>query len=215
MKDYKYLLLFQWLLINLVGFFLLGLTGVYGGVNLVLVADQTYISVLIFGVFLWGFVLSGIKVFQTSRELNFARDINKKSRWENVIAGLNNDRIGHTKTIEILKIKMFEQTIWIKWIANSLVLLGLVGTVVGFIIALSGINPSLVTDVSVIAKVVSTLISGMGTALYTTLVGAVFNLWLSANYLLLSSGIAKLLALVLRSKVVDETIMAEANSENV
>ncbi len=40
---------------------------------------------------------------------------------------------------------------------------------------------------------VSTLIEGMSTALYTTLVGAVLNLWLMANHRLLSSGTVHLI----------------------
>jgi hypothetical protein len=35
---------------------------------------------------------------------------------------------------------------------------------------------------------VSTLINGMSVALYTTLVGAILNIWLMVNYRLLESG---------------------------
>ena len=39
MKDFKYLLLFRWLVVNLIGFFLLGVAYLYGWVDAVLVAD--------------------------------------------------------------------------------------------------------------------------------------------------------------------------------
>jgi biopolymer transport protein ExbB/TolQ len=77
--------------------------------------------------------------------------------------------------------------------ANSLVLLGLVGTVVGFIIALSGVDPQSAGNVDSIAPMVSELIHGMSVALYTTLVGAVLHLWLKVNYLILSGGAVRLI----------------------
>jgi hypothetical protein len=40
---------------------------------------------------------------------------------------------------------------------------------------------------------VSTLIEGMSTALFTTLVGAVLNVWLMVNYHLLAGGTVKLI----------------------
>ncbi|TQV80973.1 MotA/TolQ/ExbB proton channel family protein [Denitrobaculum tricleocarpae] len=78
-------------------------------------------------------------------------------------------------------------------VANALVLLGLIGTVVGFIIALSGVDPEQASDVSAITPMVSTLIEGMSTALYTTLVGAILNVWLMVNYQLLAAGTVKLI----------------------
>jgi hypothetical protein len=41
---------------------------------------------------------------------------------------------------------------------------------------------------------ISTLIQGMSTALYTTLVGAVLNVWLMVNYHLLAGGTVKLIS---------------------
>lgn len=67
------------------------------------------------------------------------------------------------------------------WVANSCLFLGLIGTVLGFIIAFSGIDPSAVGDIGAIKPMVTTLMLGMGTALYTTLVGAIGSLWLQLN----------------------------------
>lgn len=50
---------------------------------------------------------------------------------------------------------------------------GLVGTVIGFMMALSGVDASVVSNIDAIGPMVSTLIQGMGIALTTTLVGAV------------------------------------------
>ena len=40
---------------------------------------------------------------------------------------------------------------------------------------------------------VSTMIAGLSTALYTTLVGAVLNVWLMINYRILAGGTVKLI----------------------
>jgi hypothetical protein len=64
--------------------------------------------------------------------------------------------------------------------------------VLGFVIALSGVNPEAAGDVRAIAPMVTALISGMSVALYTTLVGAVLHLWLMVNYRFLAGGAVKL-----------------------
>ena len=43
---------------------------------------------------------------------------------------------------------------------------------------------------------ISTLISGMSTALYTTLVGSILNIWLMINHQLLAGGTVKLITAI-------------------
>lgn len=74
----------------------------------------------------------------------------------------------------------------VRWIGGLLVMLGLIGTVVGFVMALSGVDPSRAGSVSSISPMVAALLRGMATALYTTLVGSVGYLWLSLNAYLLA-----------------------------
>ena len=66
------------------------------------------------------------------------------------------------------------------------VVVGFVGTVIGFIVALSGVKPDLSASVDNVAPMVSTLINGMSIALYTTLIGAVLHVWLMTCYRMLS-----------------------------
>ncbi|MCH7832889.1 MAG: MotA/TolQ/ExbB proton channel family protein [Proteobacteria bacterium] len=82
----------------------------------------------------------------------------------------------------------------VRSIANSLVLLGLIGTVIGFIIALSGVDPETASQVENVAAMISTLINGMSVALNTTLVGALLYVWLIVNYGILTSGTVDLIA---------------------
>ena len=64
----------------------------------------------------------------------------------------------------------------VRHMANSLVFLGLVGTVIGFIMALFGVDSKSVNGASAAGPMVTKLILGMSIALYTTLVGAVLYL---------------------------------------
>jgi biopolymer transport protein ExbB/TolQ len=98
-----------------------------------------------------------------------------------------------------LKLKLVTRISIVRHIGNSLVVLGLIGTVIGFIIALSGVDPETVGDVKAVGPMVSTLIQGMSVALYTTLVGAVLNIWLMINYQLLAGGTANLIASIVES----------------
>ncbi len=194
--PYRYLLLLRFILLNLFGFGLLGAAYAQGLVAQALTADRTYLSLVIFLVFMVGLGLTTFKVWQTSRELNSARDFESgadspASRYLAPMEGSNAD--SRANLVGVLRMKIAHRTAVVRHIANSLVLLGLIGTVVGFIIALGGVDPEHASDVQAIAPMVSTLIQGMSTALYTTLIGAVLNVWLMANHQVLVGGTVKLL----------------------
>ncbi len=61
---------------------------------------------------------------------------------------------------------------------NICVLIGLIGTVLGIIVALTGINAETVADASSVKQVITNMVGGMGTVYYTTLAGAVSLAWL-------------------------------------
>lgn len=195
-RPYHYLLLLRFVLINMVGFALLGAAYLQGLVDKVVVADQTYISVVIFAIFLGGLGVCAVKVWQTSRELNQIKSFDPlaRSRAAEYLALLRG-RSGDVRSIMAgsLRLKLTQRVAVVRQLASSLVLLGLIGTVVGFIIALSGVQPEQASDVKAITPMVSTLIAGMSTALYTTLVGSVLNVWLMINYQLLAGGTVKLI----------------------
>jgi biopolymer transport protein ExbB/TolQ len=153
-------------------------------------------------VFLGGLGLCGRKVWQTSRELNRLRQPDALAH-SSVLRELEKLRSRDPKSrgnlIGALRLTLSHRISIVRHIANSLVLLGLIGTVLGFIIALSGVNAERATDINAITPMISTLISGMSTALYTTLVGAILNVWLMANHQLLTGGTVKLIASLMES----------------
>lgn len=198
-SAYRYLLVMRFLVVNLVAFALVAAAWMQGWLNSVFAGDATKLALVIVAVFLAGLVLSGIKVMQASAELNQIKSPkdypkSRAARYLNAIAS----RDGHSRSItaSALKLKLSSRIAVVRHIANSLVFLGLIGTVIGFMIALSGVNPEGAADISSIGPMVSTLISGMSVALSTTLVGAILNVWLMINYRILESGTLRLLTTI-------------------
>ena len=194
-KPYQYLLTLRFALINMMAFALLGAAYAHGLIDRVVQSDHTYLSVGIFVVFLGGLVVAGWRIIQTSRELNQVKSFDPLTR--SAVADYlarSRGRSGSSRSIlaGAVRLRLAQRISMVRNIANSLVLLGLIGTVVGFIIALSGVDPERASDVKSIGPMVATLIDGMSTALYTTLVGSVLNVWLMINYRLLSGGTVKL-----------------------
>jgi biopolymer transport protein ExbB/TolQ len=194
---FKYLLLLRFALVNLAGFALLGAAYMQGWIGIAHRADTTYQSHVIFGVFLVGLAICGQKVWRTSRELNLAKRFDpfrpEPSLALRYVAQIKG-RPGESRALaaSALKLKLSSRTGVVRFTANLVVLLGLIGTVVGFIMALGGVDPEAGGDASAIGPMVSTLIKGMSVALYTTLVGAVLNIWLMINYQMLSSATVSL-----------------------
>ncbi len=184
----------RFLLINMLAFVLLAMAWINGLVDKIIVADSTRLSVLIFAVFVGGLILCGYRAFQIGADLSDVENgrIDRAGLAARVIEHQSHN--AHGDSVNAVRMELTQRIVLVRYIANTLVLLGLIGTVVGFIIALSSIDPERAKDVEAIAPMVTGLISGMSTALYTTLVGAVLNLWLMANYQILAHGTVRLIS---------------------
>jgi hypothetical protein len=194
--PHRFLLLLRFVLFNLAAFAMLGLAWAQGWIDQLVSADKTGLSIAICIVFAIGLALCAVKVWRVSVELNVLRQLPAEDdSWASSYLQAIRGRNAGSRSImaSTFRSKVFVRIAVVRNIANSLVLLGLIGTVVGFIIALSGVDPATVGDVTSVSPMVSRLLNGMSVALYTTLVGGVLNLWLSVNYQLLAAGAATML----------------------
>ena len=194
--SYRYLLLLRFVLANSLALALVGAAAGQGWITAILTANGSGYSLAIVAVFCVGLFWSAQRVAQLSQELN---------QVKGAAAGVRTAAPAYLRAIEghdgqsrailaaSLRLKLASRIAPIRHLANSLVLLGLIGTVIGFIVALSGVRPDAASDVAAIGPMVSTLIAGMSIALYTTLVGSLLHLWLMANVRLLEGGTIKLL----------------------
>lgn len=191
----RHLLALQFALINLTALAFLAAAYLQGWLSAIVRADGTGMTIAIFGVFIGGLAVCGYKIRAIGCELNCVRNFNPCRRsWATIylaeVAGRGSG--SRSITASALRVKIAERIVVVRYLSNSLVLLGLIGTVLGFIIALGGVDPKAAGDVQAITPMVTTLIHGMSVALYTTLVGAVLSLWLTVNYRLLAGGAVKL-----------------------
>jgi hypothetical protein len=196
---YSYLLALRFAVINAIALALLGAAWLQGWLTTLVATDTTHLVAAITGVFVVGLAMCTRTALQLSGELNQvrARHPRPSSRVAAYLASIAG-RDGQSRAIlaSTLKLKLASRLGPVRHVANSLVILGLIGTVVGFIMALSGVDPQAAADVSSIGPMVSTLIDGMSVALYTTLVGAVLNVWLMLNYRVVEGGTVRLLTAI-------------------
>ena len=73
----------------------------------------------------------------------------------------------------------------VQWIATHVVRIGLLGTVVGLIIAFSAAREGASAEAEQIKTMIGAVVSGMYVSLYATLLGIGTNLWLKVNLRLL------------------------------
>ncbi len=197
---YKYLLILRYSLINLVGLIFLFVLITQGYVTKAIKADITNMVIVILTLFAVGFILAAYRTFWLSRELNysFLKILPNHSLAKEFLQNSKKlDASSRNNLAASLRIKLSSKIGYIKFMANTLVILGLIGTVIGFIIALSGVDGSVSSNPEEVSKMVSTLIQGMSVALYTTLVGSICSVWLNICYQIMSTGANKLLSKII------------------
>ncbi len=153
----KNLLLYRFILFNAGCASLMAWFASKGWLTMVAAADPTGIS--------WGivalFLLSGAGTAVQAWKLNRERNGTGKPTNPTVRGG---------------KLKRIERA------GESMALLGLIGTIVGFIIAFATSDPAALLNATEVGSGVATMMKGMGVALYTTLTGAVLGGWTGENY---------------------------------
>lgn len=195
--EYRYLLIVRFALFNLVVLSALFASYLEGWLDGLTNDVATIVMCLgIFAVFFYGFVVCAYRIWRTSIELNelktgtpgpgtraasYLRDIERHDGESRMI-----------KT-QLVRLKLSNRIAVVRHTANTLVFLGLVGTVIGFIVALSGVDAKSIGSAESVGPMVANLIQGMSIALYTTLVGSVLYLWLIVNHRMLASGTLNLM----------------------
>jgi len=194
--EYRYLLVVRFALFNIVAFAALFAGYMEGWLDGMFEGATFLMTFGIFIVFLFGLIACGTKIWRTSEELNDLKTgmPGPESRAGKYLAELElHDGESRSIKSQMVRLKLSNRIAIVRHTANSLVFLGLVGTVIGFIVALSGVDPATISSAKAVGPMVANLIQGMSIALYTTLVGAVLYLWLIVNHRMLASGTVNLI----------------------
>lgn len=198
--PHRWALLLRFALVNMTAVALAAAAWRQGWIDRVLDGDSSGLGLVIVVTFMVGLGLAGQAAVELSRDLDAARSARpspttRAGRYlEGVIAAPPGAR---PRLDGALKLVLASRIGLVRTIAGNLVLLGLIGTVLGFIMALDGVDPARAGDVAEVGRMVAALVDGMGVALHTTLIGAVLNVWLMIDYQLLESGTVRLLALLM------------------
>ena len=195
--HFQYLLLARFIVINsFFGALVLAAFG-QGWLDKMVSARLAELTLIIVAVFFYGLAACGWKIWRLTVELNgLATGIvpgeNPLTRYLDHVE--DSDSQSRALQASTLRLELTDRIVSVRHIANTLIFLGLIGTVIGFIIALSAVDPNIAADAENVASVIATLIDGMSIALNTTLVGATLYLWLTVNYRVLTSGTVSLIA---------------------
>ncbi len=222
-RDHK--LFLKWLLQFSLIFFFFFFIWDQGLIGELISADRSYITSTILFLFLFICGHCGYYTYKVSCELNKAHIIKKNLLKDNVeLSIIDNHLILSSKgeisngivaeyfkdLLDLKKsgIKTHSQILesYIKktngyyelgWFSADIMLkLGLIGTVIGFIIMLGSLSDITTFDVTLLQGVLTTMGSGMGVALYTTLSALVTGVFIALQYFNLESGCEELFSVI-------------------
>jgi len=199
--------MYSYLLINSFFSLLLYAAFLLGWVEKVYSSDSSYLSYVISLVFVLSWSISIYAALWINKESNKLNDnIESGIAYEyfNLIkkkfTGISKLNYDHSLLASTLQAKMYLRIRFISYSANLLILLGLIGTVIGFIIAVGGLGDSLAggQNLARVQTVLGQIVNGMGIALFTTLLGSIFGgIWLQLHYEILSTSIEKLIITII------------------
>ncbi|MCY4050631.1 MAG: MotA/TolQ/ExbB proton channel family protein [Gammaproteobacteria bacterium] len=189
------LLLLRFAVLNILALSLVIVGAMEGWIHRIIEADVTRISILIAVLFIIGWSICTYHIHRCTGEMKRLSASKSKSTeiYQIYFVALENTSADARMTIsECLRSRLYSRISIVRLIANNLVIFGLIGTVIGFVIALSGVDANKVADAASIGPMITTLIQGMSVALYTTLVGAILHVWLIMCYQILAVGTVSL-----------------------
>lgn len=165
------LLIYRFILVNTLLFALTAALWWNGYLAPIFQTDLSHVTFAIAALFALGWLGTAKEIVVASQQLNVAKSGPLPARQSE-------------RDKDLAKVE------WLASVSEWLVGLGLVGTVIGFIIALSSVDQSALLQASGAQSAVATLMSGMRTALNTTVLGASLAMWHEVNQRMLRTALA-------------------------
>jgi biopolymer transport protein ExbB/TolQ len=212
-NTFKSRLILQWTIYAGVMSFLLWLSWQMQILGSIFASDPTRITFLIALFFLGGTIHCGIRAVYLSQQLNSIIDIEDNSlSWHDeeslpaeflkiITKSLQGQSFNDEKNSpdNALLAEVFAEQAHaqheVGWFFTSLLVkLGLLGTVIGFVLMLGPLSTLKSFDIADVQGILTSMTAGMGVALNTTLLGLLGSMLLSFQYLLLDRGADELVA---------------------
>ena len=170
--------------------------GSLGFISNILQADISYISslitfIVIFYLFQCGYYLNKLRdaVYFLDKEINSDSNNIFIMIYREYQLTDNISKDNKTSSQEDFKLKLYEFSDNGFFVSDLLLKLGIIGTVIGFIIMLSSLSAIDEMNLSKMNNLLLSMSSGMKVALYTTLTGLIGSILLSIQYNFLESKI--------------------------
>ncbi len=213
-STFHYRLLMHWCIYVGIMFFLIWLSWELGFLVHIFSADPTHMTWLIAGFFVGGTLHCGVRSVYLSTQINailditathscwradeslpanFLRSVQKSLQAKQPLEQNAPDPENQLLT-DIFAEEARSQHEFGWFVTSLLVKLGLLGTVIGFVLMLEPLASLESFDVSNIQTLLANMTSGMGVALYTTLLGLIGSMLLSFQYLLMDRAADELVA---------------------
>ena len=205
-RPVPFRLFLHWCLLTAVACVLITISWDQGILANILTSDMTRISLVILLVHLAGTLYAGYRCWWLSRQIEWMFDPRPCVSSESIVqtffhlfpkadpnADSDSDNT-QTLTAEVMaeRLRGNHQIGW--FITGSVVKLGLLGTVVGFVLMLRSVSGIEQLDTSDIQELMQQMTLGMGVAMNTTLVGLVASLHLGIQFLMLDRAADRLVA---------------------
>ncbi len=219
-------LLYKWLVINSFAALLVYVAWLRDWISLVIESDASSLSIVIGLVFLVFWLTSSFHILAINREVGLFASGGKTGiaadyfdRLRRKGENLGGEKVDQALLASTLRARMVLPIQIVAYVANVLILLGLIGTVVGFVIAVSGLGDSIAggTNIERVQGVLGQIVNGMGVALFTTLLGAILGgLWLQIHYQMLVRAVGGLIVDVIERadiEIIPEIYRSRAEPE--
>ncbi len=172
----KNLLVYRFLIVNLLAVLAGIVAGDRGWLQPLYGNDFTYLTSIITLLFAASWATTFRRVISVGYELN---RIKEQGGWH-MQAGVIS--------------KTWAKLEWLRDVTGWLVGLGLLGTIIGFTYALSGVNEVSLGSARGVSDAIGPLMDGMRVALNTTIVGAIFSTWNDVNQRMLRTAVSCMIA---------------------
>ena len=219
-------LLLKWMILAAVAAFAFFVAASFGLVGQVFAVDRTYISLAITLLFLLTSLHCMTRIVHVSGEIARAGEgarriaaapdslaldgdgvraggeplprglLSQHVRDLIVKARLSPGRLDQTLLLKAFEEKLFGAQAIGFFIAETMLRLGLLGTVIGFIFMLAPLAEVQAIDVGQMREILASMSDGMAVALYTTLCGLIGGILLKLEYYFLQGGAEELVAMV-------------------
>jgi hypothetical protein len=193
--KYNNALLYKWLIGNSFAFLVVYVAWLQGWIQLAYHADASFISWAMSALFGFFWLLSSYRVFTINREMSLFMDNRPMGVAAEYFESLRRKShnqgggpVDQSMLASTLRARMLLQVQIFNYVSNLMVLMALIGTVLGFVIATYGLGDLILQGEGAerLKSVLGQIVNGLGVAPFTTLVGSILGgVWLGVHHQLL------------------------------